>query len=117
MTSFETRLQAGLVGESIPIVYSFLNKLKSFQSSGHALSGTPTWVSQTTSLATFDVGSGALTTSEQGSADGFTNDACIGRFTMVAAGLCTVKVTIAGVNPTATWVGYIQFDISDVPSP
>jgi hypothetical protein len=106
----------GFVGESLPVRYSFLSLLKSF--AGQTLTGASiAWTSQTPALATFDLASGALVTSDQGSADGIPNDACLGRFTLVSAGICTVKVSVSAVNPTATYVGVVQINISPIPSP
>jgi hypothetical protein len=106
------------VGESIPIRYSFVNRLKSFASTSQALSvGSISWTSQSPSIASFDVGSGALTTSDEGSAAGIANDAVIGRFTMLQAGICTVQVSVGAVNPTATYVGVVQFEIEAIPTP
>jgi hypothetical protein len=88
------------VGEQIPVRYSFLSLLKDFLGTSQSLVGASiTWTSQTPALATFAVGSAALVTSDQGSADGIANDACLGRFTMVAAGLCTVQVGVDDINP------------------
>lgn len=107
-----------IVGERIPIRYSFLSRLKDFDSTSQSLTGASVaWTSQTPALATFDVGSGGLVSSDQGLADGIPNDACIGSFTMLAAGLCTVQVSVDAVNPTATYVGVIQFAIEAVPTP
>jgi len=107
-----------VVGESIPIRYSFLSRLKNFLSTGQTLTGASiAWVSQTPAVATFDVGSGGLVSSDQGLADGIPNDACIGRFTMVAAGVCTVTVSVDAINPVATYVGVIRFQVTAVPTP
>lgn len=107
-----------IVGEQIPVRYSFLSRLKSFQATGQTLTGASiAWASQTPALATFDVGSGGLISSDQGLADGFTNDACIGRFTVVAAGICTVSVTVDAINPTAKYVGVVRLNITAIPSP
>lgn len=109
---------AAYVGESIPVRYSFLSRLKDFRSTSQTLSAPSiAWTSQTPSLATFEVGSGGLVTSDQGSADGIANDAVIGRFTMLAAGICTVEVSVSATNPTATYIGLIQFEIEAVPTP
>jgi len=106
------------VGEQIPIRYSFLSRLQDFRATSQALqSASIAWTSMTTSLATFNTGSGALVTSENGSQAGISNDAVIGTFTMVAAGICTVKVSVSAQNPTAVYVGIIQFNISPIPSP
>lgn len=106
------------VGESIPIRYSFINRLKSFKSTSQALQvGTITWTSQSPSIASFDTGSGGLTTSDEGSAQGIANDAVIGRFTMLQPGICTVQVSVGAINPTATYVGVVQFEIEAIPSP
>lgn len=115
MTTFPDPLTV-YVGESVPIRYSFLSRLKSF--SGQLLTGASiAWTSQTPSLATFQTGSAALVTSDQGLADGVSNDACLGRFTMVAAGICTVWVSVAATNPTATYIGVMRLNIVAVPSP
>lgn len=106
------------VGESLAIRLSFLNKLKSFQSTGQSLvSGSISWTSKTPAVATFDVGSGGLVSSDQGIADGIPNDAVIGRFTAVAAGICTVYVSVSTINPVDTYVGVLQLRVEDIPSP
>lgn len=106
------------VGEDIPIRYSFLSRLKSFQSSGQSLVGASVaWTSQTPALCTFDLASGGLVTSDSGAAAGIANDAVIGRFTMLAAGICTVEVSVSAINPTAIYVGVAQFEIEAVPTP
>lgn len=106
------------VGESIPIRYSFLSLLKTFQSTNQTLTGASiAWSSQTPALATFDIGSNALVTSDQGAADSIANDACIGSFTMVAAGICTAKVSVDAINPTATYIGFVRLNIAEVPTP
>lgn len=106
------------VGESIPLRISFLNRLKDFQASGQTLtSGSISWVSQTPGRASFDIGSGALVSSDQGLQLNIPNDAVIGRFTMLTAGLVTVKLSVAAINPTATYVGVAQFFIEDIPTP
>jgi hypothetical protein len=105
-----------IVGEKIPIRRSFLSRLKSF--SGQTLAGASiVWTSQTPALATFDAASEALVSSDQGLADGVPNDACLGRFTMVAAGICTVSVKVDALNPVATYVGFVRLNITAVPSP
>lgn len=110
--------QKAIVGESLPIRYSFLSLLKSFQSTAQALTGASiSWTSQSPLVASFDVGSGGLVTSDQGSADGIANDAVIGRFTMLASGICTVQVSVDATSPTATYVGVMQFEIEAVPTP
>lgn len=104
------------VGEQLPIRFSFLKELASFF--GQSLTGASvTWVSLNTALATFNTGSQGLSTSDQGAADNISNDACIGRFTMVAAGSVIVQVTVDATNPTATYVGWVQFDIEAAPTP
>lgn len=104
------------VGESLPLRLSFLKKLKRF--SGQSLvSGSVVWTSQTTSVATFDTGSGGLVSSDQGISDGIPNDACIGRFTGIAAGICTVKVSVSAINPVATYEGVLQLRVEAIPSP
>lgn len=111
------RLQA-YVGESIPVRYSFLSRLRDFTSTSQSLSvGSIAWTSQTPTLATFNVGSSGLVTSDEGAAKGISNDAVIGAFTMVAAGICTVKVSVSAINPSAIYVGVVQFEIEAVPSP
>lgn len=110
------------VGEDFPTRYSFLSGLLDFQpplnNPAQTLVGASiAWVSQSPLLASFDVGSSALVTSEEGSAAGITNDAVIGRFTMLAAGICTVYVTVSAVNPTETYVGIVQFLIEAIPTP
>ncbi len=106
------------VGESIPLRYSFLSLLKDFQDTNQSLTAlSVAWVSQTPARATFDIGSGGLVTSPQGLADGIADDAVIGRFTMVAPGLCTVTVSVDAINPTATYVGVITLNIVAIPSP
>lgn len=106
------------VGESIPIRYSFLSRLKDFRSTAQSLTGASVaWTSQTPAIATFDIGSNGLVTSDQGTADGIANDACIGRFTMLTAGLCTVQVSVDAINPTATYVGVMQLEVQAVPTP
>lgn len=108
--------QDAWVGESLAIRLSFLNKLKSF--SGQSLVGASVaWVSQTPLTASFDVGSNGLVSSDQGIADGIPNDACIGSFTMLQAGICTVYVTVDTINPTDTYVGVLQFRIEAIPTP
>lgn len=109
-------IQAAWVGESLAIRLSFLNKLKNF--SGQTLVGASVaWVSQTPVVATFDIGSNGLVSSDQGAADGIPNDACIGSFTMLAAGICTVYVTVDTLNPVDTYVGVLQLQIEAIPSP
>ena len=106
------------VGEHIPVRISFLTLLKDFRATSQTLVGASIqWTSQTPLLAAFDIGSEALVTSEQGSADGIANDACLGRFEMLAPGLCTVQVSVDAINPTATYVGVMQFQIEAVPIP
>ena len=106
------------VGEQVPVRFSFLSLLKDFRGTSQSLVGASiSWTSQTPALATFDLGSAALVTSDQGSADGISNDACLGRFTMLAAGQCTVFVEVDAINPTAHYVGVIQFQIEAVPTP
>lgn len=108
--------QSAWVGESLAIRLSFLNKLRSF--SGQSLVGASVaWVSQTPALATFDVGSNGLVSSDQGIADGIPNDACIGSFTMLGPGICTVYVTVDTLNPVDTYIGVLQFQIEAIPSP
>lgn len=110
--------QDAWVGESLAIRLSFLNKLKSFQSSGQSLVAlSVAWVSQTPLVASFDVGSEGLVSSDQGIADGIPLDACIGRFTMLAAGICTVYVTVDTINPVDTYVGVLQFRVEAIPTP
>ena len=109
---------AAYVGEVIPVRYSFLSRLKDFRSTSQALTGASVaWVSQSSSLATFVNGSDGLVTSDQGTADGIANDAVIGAFTMLAAGICTVTVSVSATNPAATYVGVIQFEIEAIPTP
>lgn len=111
------RIQA-YVGETIPIRYSFLSRLLDFKTTSQALqAASVTWTSNTPSLATFSAGSEGLVTSDQGAANGISNDAVIGSFVMVAAGICTVKVSVTAINPSAVYVGVLQYDISAVPSP
>lgn len=106
------------VGEHIPIRYSFLEALRAFLPTGQTLVGASiAWTSQSQLLADFDAGSAGLATSDQGLADGIPNDACIGRFEMLAAGRCTVSVTVDAINPTATYIGVLQFQIEAVPTP
>lgn len=106
------------VGEAVPIRYSFLSRLKSFQSTAQSLTGASiAWTSQSPLIASFDTGSGALVSSEQGIADNIPNDAVIGRFTMLQAGICTVWVEVDATNPIATYVGVVQFEIESVPTP
>lgn len=110
--------QAMWVGESLSIRLSFLNKLKSFQSSGQSLVGASiAWTSQTPAVATFDVGTEGLVSSDQGIADGIPSDCCIGRFTAVAAGICTVYVSVDTINPIDTYVGILQLRVEAIPSP
>jgi len=106
------------VGESIPIRYSFLSRLKDFQSTTQVLTGASiAWTSQTPAVATFDAASAGLVSSDQGIADGIPNDACIGRFTMVSAGICTVEVSVAATSPVATYIGVLQFEVEAIPTP
>jgi len=109
---------SAFVGEHIPVRYSFLSLLKNFHSSNQTLTGASvTWTSQSPLVASFDVGSNGLVSSDQGLAAGIPNDACIGRFHMLAAGRCTVQVQVDAVNPVATYVGIVQFQIEAVPTP
>jgi len=106
------------VGEDVPIRYSFLSRLKDFQSTNMSLVGASVaWVSKTPAVATFDVGSGGLVSSDQGVADGIPNDAVIGRFTAVAAGICTVYVSVDTINPVSTLIGVVQLRVEAVPTP
>lgn len=106
------------VGESLPIRYSFLSRMKSFLPGIQVLSSPSiAWTSQTPLVATFDIGSGALVTSNQALADGISNDAVLGRFTILASGLCTVYCSVAATSPTATYVGVMQFQVEAIPSP
>lgn len=106
------------VGEDVPIRYSFLSLIKSFLPTVQTLTGASiSWTSQTPSLATYDVGSGALATSPEGTAEGITNDAVLGRFTMLAPGTCTVQCSVTAANPVATYMGVAQFVIQAVPTP
>lgn len=105
-----------LVGESIPVQFSFLSDIQSF--SAQTLTGASiTWASQDITLATFDIGSGALVTSDNGQAAGVSNDACLGRFTLLAAGTVTVSVTVDAINPVATYIGLLQIQIESIPTP
>lgn len=110
--------QNAWVGESLAIRLSFLNKLKSFKSSNQSLVAlSVTWTSQTPLVASFDVGSEGLVSSDEGLAEGIPLDACIGSFTMLQAGICTVYVTVDTINPTDTYVGVLQFQIEAIPTP
>lgn len=108
-----------VVGEDVPIRLSFLNRLRDFQS------GTPqtlvgasiAWISQSILLATYDIGSGALVSSPQGIADNILNDAVLGRFTILANGLCTIYCSVSCINPTAVYVAVAQLRIEAVPTP
>lgn len=107
-----------VVGEDVPVRYSFLNRLRDFRSTSQSLVlASIVWTSQSPLLATFDVGSEALVSSDQGIADGILNDACLGRFTILASGLCTVFVSVDTLNPVATYVGILQLQIEAVPIP
>lgn len=106
------------VGSSVPLRISFLNGLRSFLSSGQTLDATDiTWVSQTPSVAAFEVGSDGLVTSEEAASEGLSDDAVIGRFTMLTAGRCTVYVSVGALNPTQTYVSVVQFTVAPIPSP
>jgi hypothetical protein len=108
--------QSGWVGEHLPIRLSFLNKLKSF--TGQTLVAlSVTWVSETPSIVSFDAGSEGVVSSDEGLAQGIPLDACIGRFEMLAAGICTVYVTVDTLNPVATYVGTLQFRVESIPTP
>lgn len=110
------QIENRLVGESIPVQFSFLSDLQSF--AAQTLTGASiTWTSQTPALATFDVGSGALVTSDNAAAEGVSNDACLGRFTLVAAGVVTVVVEVDAINPVATYIGIVQIGIEAIPTP
>lgn len=110
------QIENRLVGESIPLQFSFLSDLMSFN--GQTLTGASiAWNSQDVSLATFDAGSEALVTSDNAAAKGVSNDACLGRFTLVAPGVVTCVVTVDAVNPVATYIGLIQIQIEGIPVP
>ncbi len=105
-----------LVGEVIPVQFSFLSDLLSF--SAQTLTGASiAWASQDVSLATFVAASQALMTSDNAAAQGKSNDACLGRFTLLASGVVTCVVTVDAVNPTATYKGLVQIQIEAIPIP
>lgn len=108
-----------LVGEVIPVRLSFLNRLRDFQTvpAQTLVGGSIMWVSQSLTLATYVGASAALVTSPQGAADNILNDAVLGRFTILASGLCTIYCTVQAINPTATYVGITQLQIEAIPVP
>jgi hypothetical protein len=101
------------VGESIFAELSFLAWLQSHP--GQSVS-TVTWTSAETSLATKDAGTDAVFTSQQGTNAGVSSDAVRAKFTMVAAGLCTVYATATLTNPSETKIGIRQFNINAIPT-
>lgn len=107
------------VGASIPLRFSFLNAIKSVSgSTPQTLTGASvTWTSQTPAVAAFAAGSEGLVTSPQGQADGYTDDAVVGRFDMLTPGVVTVFVTVDAINPVATYVGIVQFQVESIPTP
>lgn len=106
------------VGADVPIRYSFLNAIKSFLPTVQTLTGASiSWTSKTPSIAMYDASSGILATSPEGTSEGILNDAVLGRFTMLAAGTCTVFVSVAATNPVATYIGVVQFVVEAVPTP
>lgn len=108
----------GIVGQHLPIRYSFLSLLKNFRSTNQSLTGgSIAVVSETPAVADFDLASGGLVSSDQGIADGIPNDAVVARFHMIAAGQATIKITVDAINPTATYVGVFTFQVEDVPTP
>lgn len=106
------------VGEEIPVRYSFLRLLQDFESSTQSLTGASiVWSSQSPLLAAFVPGTESLVSSDQGIADGIPNDTCMGNFDILTPGLCTIEVRVDAINPTATYVGVVKFQIEGIPTP
>lgn len=105
-----------IVGEDITVQFSFLSDMLSYPA--QTLTGASiTWTSQTLSLATFAPGSAAITTSDNAIAAGKTNDACLGRFELLAAGEVTVYCEVDAINPVSHYIGVIQIQIEAIPTP
>lgn len=100
----------GRVGEVIPLRFSFLSRLR--DNTGQTLSA-PAVASTNVSLMT--AASPSLFTSSQATADGFSNDAVLGLFTLLAAGTVYAKFTVTGATPTSTYIGLIEVHISAIP--
>lgn len=107
-----------LVGQDLPIRYSFLSLLKNFIATNQSLvSASIVITSNTPTVADFDVGSSGLVTSPKGTLAGISNDAVIARFSILAAGDATMKIEVDAINPAATYVGFFTFEVEDVPTP
>lgn len=107
-----------IVGQALPIRYSFLSLLKNFQATGQTLvGGSIVVVSQSPLKAAFVAGSSGIVTSDQGLADSIPNDAVIARFSILAAGQATIYITVDAINPIATYGGFFTFEIEPVPTP
>src|SRR5258708_7120950 len=91
-----------IVGQDLPIRYSFLSLLKGFIATNQSLVGASIVVtSETPLVAAFDMGSAGLVTSPKGTEAGILNDAVIARFSILAIGQATIKLAVDTINPTA----------------
>lgn len=107
-----------IVGQKLPIEYSFRLLLKNFLATNQTLvGGSIVIVSQTPSVVDFIALSSALVTSARAAQEGMANDAVIGRYDIKAAGQATIKITVDAINPIATYVGFFTFNVEDVPTP
>lgn len=113
LTTSPEQIIEALVGESIFAEASLLAWLQSH--TGQSVLSV-VWTSAETSLATKDVGTDAVFTSQQASNAGVSNDAVRAKFTMVAAGVCTVVATATLQNPTETKIAIRFFNINAIPT-
>lgn len=113
LTTSPDQIIDALVGEDIFAEVSFLNWLLSHP--GQSVLSV-VWTSAETSLATKDAGTDAVFTSQLGTQQGITNDAVRAKFTILAAGVCTVVATATLQNPTETKIGLRFFNINAIPT-
>lgn len=101
------------VGEELAVAFSFKTEMARFPGSTIA---NPVWTSQDTAKATFNVGTGAIVTTNIGQDAGLTNDGAQGTFKGIAAGTAYVSVSVSVTNPTNVWIGVIQLNVRAIPS-